>query len=163
MNKNIKKILFILLFVLIICIIILGIYFTNNKFKSENEIKTKELEEQEKIVTFKDDYFMTQINEIYYNPDDYVGKKIEIEGFPMESPDGYKFVGRYGPGCCGNDGYVYLEYVYNKENIPLVVEKDWIKVKGTIKKIVDQTGTVIYIEATSVEKLSTRGVDRVVK
>lgn len=90
-------------------------------------------------------------------------KKIEIEGFPMESPDGYKYVGRYGPGCCGNDGYVYLEYVYNKENISLVVEKDWIKVKGVIKKTVDKTGTSIYIEANSIEKLSTRGVDRVIK
>ena len=163
MNKNIKKILFILLFVLIIGIVIIGVYFTNNKLKKETEKQSKELEEQEKVITFKDDYFMTQVNEIYYNPDDYVGKKIEIEGFPMESPNGYKYVGRYGPGCCGTDGYVYLEYVYDKNDIPLVVEKDWIKVKGVIKKVVDQTGTIIYIEASSIEKLSTRGVDRVVK
>lgn len=163
MKITIKKIILLLLLILIIGVVMIGIHFTTINEQEKNIKKIDTNKKAEKIITFKDDYFMTQVNDIYNNPNDYIGKKIEIEGFPMDTGDGYKYVGRYGPGCCGNDGYVYLEYVYNEKKISLVAEKDWIKVKGTIKKIVDKTGTIIYIEATSVEKLYTRGIDRVTK
>lgn len=46
-------------------------------------------------ITVGDNYFVTQINDIYLNFEEYEGKTIEIEGFPLDN--GYTFVGRYGP------------------------------------------------------------------
>lgn len=42
----------------------------------------------------QDNQFITQINDIYYNFDEYKGKTIQIEGFPMTNGQ-YVFVGRY--------------------------------------------------------------------
>lgn len=106
-----------------------------------------------------DDYFITQLNDIYYNMDDYIGREIEIEGFPL-SYEEYKFIGRYGPGCCSNDGYAYIEYEYNKE-LQLTDEKDWIRVIGIIKKGKYEGEDYIYIDAASVEKMEVRGIDTV--
>lgn len=63
-------------------------------------------------------------------------------------------------GCCAGDGYAFMEYEY-PEKLDLVDEEDWIRVTGTIEKGFDAGGEYIYIKATSVEKLETRGVDRV--
>lgn len=63
-------------------------------------------------------------------------------------------------GCCVGDGYAYIEYEYDKE-IKLTDEKDWIKVKGTFKKGNDNGQEYIYIEANSIEKMETRGKDKV--
>lgn len=104
--------------------------------------------------------YITQLNDIYLNSSKYLGKTIQIEGFPMSSSE-LKFVGRYGPGCCVNDEYACMEYQYS-ENIELVDEEDWIRVKGTIEQGEEDDGTeYIYIKATSVEKLETRGQDTV--
>lgn len=63
-------------------------------------------------------------------------------------------------GCCVNDQIACLEYQYNK-NIKLTQEKDWIKVIGTLKKGIDDGMEYIYIDATSIEKMSERGKDTV--
>lgn len=160
MKIYIKKIILMFLFSLIIGIILIIILFTNNKVKDTNETKVNNIEKTETAIVLKDNYFITQLNDIYYNMNDYIDREIEIEGFPMKSDDGTTFVGRYGPGCCSNDGYAYIEYMYN-EPLDLVEEKDWIKVKGKIKKTMQGNETYIYILATSVEKLSVRGIDRV--
>lgn len=83
-------------------------------------------------IVIKDKYFITQINDIYYNFDKYEGKTIQIDGFPL-THENYTFIARYGPGCCVGDGYGILEYQYNKE-IKLTDVKDWIRVIGILKK-----------------------------
>jgi len=51
-----------------------------------------------------------------------------------------------------------VEYKYG-ENIELVDKDDWIKVTGRI--CVDYKVGYLYIDATSVEKMATRGNDTV--
>lgn len=152
-----KKIILIILLLAIVAGIITVVVVSGN---NEETNQTSAEEESNKAdIVMQDNYFITQINDIYINPDQYLGKTIEIEGFPMSYLQ-YKFVGRYGPGCCANDGYAYLEYEYS-EQLELVDEKDWIKVKGTIEKGNDNGQPYIYIKATSVEKMDTRGNDTV--
>lgn len=132
---------------------------TANRVESPKQTNTTKTNDTSNLV-IGDNYFITQINDIYYNMNDYVGREIEIEGFPLSTPE-YKFVSRYGPGCCTGDGYAYIEYTYNQD-INLVDEEDWIKVKGILKKDTYQGKEYIYIEATSVEKMATRGKDTVI-
>lgn len=154
---KIKKIILIIVLLAVVAGIVVVVAVSGNK----EEVDTNVPEEQtaKADIVMQDKYFITQINDIYINYEQYLGKTIEVEGFPM-SYQKYKFVGRYGPGCCVSDGYAYLEYEYSEE-LELVDEKDWIKVKGTIEKGFDGTQTYIYIKATSVEKMDTRGNDTV--
>jgi len=169
-----KKIIFSAILVIFIILIIVIINAVNSKTQTlqsnntatnqmvststETENKVDSNSSKEKLV-LKENFFITQINDIYYNIEDYIGREIEVEGFPMSS-ESYTFVGRYGPGCCVGDGYAYIEYEYD-EKLSLVDEEDWIKVIGTIQQGNDGTTDYIYIDATSVEKMSERGVDTV--
>lgn len=106
-----------------------------------------------------DNYFITQLNDIYYNFKDYDGKTIEIEGFPVIIED-YKFVARYGPGCCVGDGIALMEYTYD-EDIELEPYDDWIKITGTLNKGNDNGKEFIYIKVLTLDKMNERGQDTV--
>lgn len=162
MNRK-KIIMIIILLIILASIPMLFIYINSNKTIPENNNEISEQNNdkiEEETLVLKDKYFITQLNDIYYNIDEYKGKKIEIEGFPMTNEKS-TFVGRYGPGCCSIDGYAYIEYKFS-EKLELVDEKDWIKVTGTIQKRYEGNIIYVYIDATSVEKLDTRGTDRVI-
>lgn len=162
MNRK-KIIMIIILLIIIILISILFIYMNSNSSVPQNNneiIEENSNKVEEETLVLKDKYFLTQLNDIYYNIDEYKGRKIEIEGFPM-SDEKSTFVGRYGPGCCSIDGYAYIEYKF-PEKLDLVNEKDWIKVTGTIQKRYEGNIIYVYINATSVEKLETRGTERVI-
>lgn len=160
-NKIIKKVILIIILLVVIGAIAFVIY--NSSKVSEKEASdsnsTAEQKSEEDVLVIGEKMYITQINDIYLNPQKYYGKTVEIEGFPMKDPDaGYTFVGRYGPGCCVSDGYASMEYQYS-EPMDLVEIEDWIRVKGTIKRGFDGGTTYTYIEATSVEKLLDRGND----
>ena len=97
-----KKILFLLLLI----VIILGVFFFIYNSSKVNELntdisKSSSSKKNNEIIELKEDYFITQINDMYLNPDEYVGKTIIIEGFPLSYLD-EKFVGRFGPRMlCG--------------------------------------------------------------
>ncbi|MDR1315945.1 MAG: metal ABC transporter permease, partial [Spirochaetales bacterium] len=59
------------------------------------------------VIEIREKMFIAQTNEIYLNAEDYLGKTIRFEGvFRHEQYEGqpYRYVFRYGPGCCGYDG-----------------------------------------------------------
>lgn len=166
-----KKIIFSIILIVFVILIIIIIKVANKQtIPSNNNIETNRVVTTTKIakntnnsskdkLILQDNYFITQLNDIYYNIEDYMGREIEIEGFPMSYQD-YTFVGRYGPGCCSGDKYAYIEYEYNSD-LSLTDEKDRIKVVGTIEQGNDGTSDYIYIKATSVEKMTKRGTDSV--
>jgi len=165
---NAKKIILIIILILLVggIVTVLVLSSGNKNDNMNNNNKDTEVEAEADSVSNKidlvigDKYFITQLNEIYLNTEDYLGKIIEIEGFPLSNGQ-YNFVARYGPGCCSNDAIAYLEYEYDTD-LELIDEKDWIKIIGEICKGQDADGTeYIYINALSVEKKDTRGVDTV--
>jgi uncharacterized membrane protein YcgQ (UPF0703/DUF1980 family) len=109
-----------------------------------------------------DKYYATQINDWYENFKDYDGKTVEIEGYYIDySP--YSFVGRFGPSCpyC-QGGYVCFEFLTDEDLSKYVSDKDWIKVKGILRKGQDsEAGEFYYIEALSLEKMDQVGMDTV--
>jgi uncharacterized membrane protein YcgQ (UPF0703/DUF1980 family) len=166
-----KKIIAIIFLGIILGAIIFGIILMN---KHTNTPKTNSSNKETKTVlnsgatipskvadvVMSDNRFLTQLNDIYLNFDEYNGKTIEIEGFPMIDPQ-YTFIGRYSPGCpyCSGN-YAYIEYKYDGK-IDLTSEKDWIKIIGTLKKGNDGKTDYIYIQVSSIEKMATRGKDTV--
>lgn len=62
--------------------------------------------EDENVLEIGEKMFLTQINDMYFNFDDYRDRTIAVEGMyaPFYSRDGSKtapVVYRRGPGCCG--------------------------------------------------------------
>ncbi|MDD7513508.1 MAG: hypothetical protein PUK14_06460 [Clostridiales bacterium] len=142
-------------------------------------------------IIFKDNNYVSLINDCYINPTAYVGKTVEIEGFYIW--DGLRtYVGRKGPTCpCCTTGFVGMEYHGDNMSVindappgsnggaasgiypPDVKNPDpkydkftigdtWIKVRGYIRQGNDPTvGSFTYIEAITVEAMSEKGTETV--
>ena len=114
-------------------------------------------------VEIKEKLFIEQINDIYLNPDDYMGKTIKYEGvfeaFEYEPPDrSYYYVVRYGPGCCGTDGVVGFEIVWDGEYPDY---NDWVEVVGIIEPFDEYGYDTVRMVASSLLPLPYRGEENV--
>lgn len=203
---NFKKIIWAIIFIVIIAVFLITIITSTHKEKSKN-VETKRttaisesqelngnVEEQdneefkglsiykktelddgilysvdEKLQTadviLKDKFFDTTIRDMNINAEDYLGKKIQIDGLYFYN--GYfSFVGRYStsnlcPSCPA--GYSFMEF-HLKENIDrkLTHEQDWIKVIGTFTKGNDDGEEYYYLDVDSIEIMNEKGNDTVV-
>ena len=118
------------------------------------------------------EYFDTTINDMYLYPDNYVGKKIEIEGFYLVA-EPYTFVGRYStssvcPYCTG--GFSYIQYEFDgKIEETLKDQETWIKLIGTLEKGKMNYGTeenpnyddYYYLKVLNFEIMNEKGEDTV--
>ena len=105
------------------------------------------------ILEIKDNFFIEQTNDIYYNLKDYLGKTVKIEGFLFSYSDNdgeicYSIV-RNTPGCCGNDGLAGLDIRYDGE-YPEV--KTWVEVIGVIGKDISYDAEIPAIQVTSIRE-----------
>ena len=137
-----------------------GILYSENgeKLKSDKIIGTE--------------FFDTTINDMYLYPDNYVGKKIEIEGFYLVA-EPYTFVGRYStssvcPYCTG--GFSYIQYEFDgKIEETLKDQETWIKLIGTWEKGKMNYGTeenpyyddYYYLKVLNFEIMNEKGEDTV--
>ena len=137
-----------------------GILYSENgeKLKSDKIIGTE--------------FFDTTINDMYLYPDNYVGKKIEIEGFYLVA-EPYTFVGRYStssvcPYCSG--GFSYIQYEFDgKIEETLKDQETWIKLIGTWEKGKMNYGTeenpyyddYYYLKVLNFEIMNEKGEDTV--
>jgi len=127
-----------------------------------DETSIHSLKTDSDLIEITEKMFLTQINDIFYNIDEYKGKTIKVEGMytNAEDPNGgiIHFVYRNGPGCCGNDGWggFLLNYdgAYPKDN-------DWIEVVGTPEIIKDGDYTDLYLNVTSIIVKEERGEEYV--
>ena len=105
------------------------------------------------ILEIKDNFFIEQTNDIYYNLKDYLGKTIKIEGFIFSYTDNngeicYSIV-RNTPGCSGNDGLAGLDIRYDGEYPEL---KTWVEVIGVIGKDISYDAEIPAIQVTSIRE-----------
>jgi zinc transport system permease protein len=120
---------------------------------------------EEKIIEIKENFFVTQTNEIYANAPDYLGRTLKYEGiFSMyEDPDSgkkYYAVIRYGPGCCGTDLNAGFEVVWDKE---YPQANDWVEVAGKLEEYDDNGIRALQLRLTSLKVLSVRGQEQVLR
>ncbi|MDR2481478.1 MAG: hypothetical protein LBD07_04190 [Spirochaetaceae bacterium] len=117
------------------------------------------------VIEIKDKMFIQQINDIYLNQDDYVGKPVKFEGIFKEEDtlhNRYYYVLRYGPGCCGNDGNVGFEVAWNKSaSKKYPKDDDWVEAAGTLKVYEEDGYPYLYVELSSLRVMETRGVEYV--
>jgi uncharacterized membrane protein YcgQ (UPF0703/DUF1980 family) len=114
------------------------------------------------VITMTDQFYVTYINDVYMNTDDYIGKTFRLQGaythYTYDFGEGkhtVDYVYRNGPGCCGNDGAMCgFEFLWKG---PLPKENDWIEVTGVLKPYVDKNITFLRLTASSVKVMPVRG------
>jgi len=120
------------------------------------------------VIEIKEKMFITQINDVYMNAEDYLGKTIKLEGiFKSElyygKKEPYCFVIRYGPGCCSNDGSAGFEIKWDKNRAQKYPAIDsWVEAAGELKSY-EEDGYMqyLYLDLSSLVVLKKRGAETV--
>jgi hypothetical protein len=109
--------------------------------------------------------FIAQINDVYLNPEDYLGRAIKLEGlFKLEQygEQSYCFVIRYGPGCCGNDGNAGFEVAWDNQDAAEGIYPDvddWVEANGVLRTYEEDGYPYLYLALSSLNVLDTRGAE----
>lgn len=118
------------------------------------------------LVEIKEKMFIAQANDIYLNPTQYTEKTIRWEGIytrlDYANTDGtpYHCVFRYGPGCCGDDGMVGFEVVWDTEYPAL---DSWVQAEGTVEEYVENDLKYLRVRLSSLKVLDKRGAETVLQ
>lgn len=118
------------------------------------------------VIEIQERLFIAQTNDIYINPDDYLGKTIQYEGIykktlweGLEQTDEIHYVIRYGPGCCGYDGEAGFEVLWDGG---WPQEDDWVAVTGVLSKVeIGDGGYYLVLELNSLTVKEERGAEYV--
>jgi hypothetical protein len=125
------------------------------------------------VIEIKEKMFIAQTNDVYLNPEDYLGKAIKLEGLFKSllyegQDDPYCFVLRYGPGCCGNDGNAGFEVAWDTSYLrseegssePFYPqEDDWVEALGVLDTYEEDGYPYLYISLSSLKVLEERGAE----
>ena len=111
------------------------------------------------IIEIGERLFIGQVNEIYLNANNYLGKTIKLEGiFIQEHWEGadYYFVIRNGPGCCGDDGVVGFQVAW-AANQPYPEVQSWVEAIGVLESRRINDRSYLYLNLSSLTVLDRRG------
>jgi hypothetical protein len=124
------------------------------------------------VVEIREKMFIAQVNDVYLNPEDYLGKTLKLEGlFQVQyyyGSDPYYFVIRYGPGCCGNDGNAGFEILWDEAFLTEPVEGgervypeegDWVEAAGVLGAYEEDGYPYLCIALSSLKVLDERGAE----
>jgi hypothetical protein len=123
-------------------------------------------------VEIREKMFIAQVNDVYLNPEDYMGKTLKLEGlFQVQyyyGTDPYYFVIRYGPGCCGNDGNAGFEVLWDDaffrespgEGEGFYPEEgEWVEATGILGAYEEDGYPYLCIALSSLKVLNERGAE----
>jgi hypothetical protein len=120
------------------------------------------------VIEISEKMFIANVNDVYLNPDDYLGKNIRLEGIYTEEYYGdadkpYCFVLRYGPGCCGGDQNAGFEVFADSNNPNLDKPKgnDWVEAQGVLGVYEEDGCNYLSLRLTSLKIKQDRGAERV--
>jgi uncharacterized membrane protein YcgQ (UPF0703/DUF1980 family) len=115
--------------------------------------------------------FIAQTNDVYLNPEDYMGRRIKLEGlFKTDKYTGsdkdYCFVIRYGPGCCGYDGTAGFEVSWtggraDKAADAYPSDDEWVEAVGVLDSYDEDGYPYIYLALESLTVKDERGKETV--
>ena len=116
--------------------------------------------DEDDILEIRERMFVTQINDIYMNASEFLGKRIKLEGIFTSDTwgDPLHFVLRRSPGgCCGTDGRTGFEVKWPEgRRDPYPAENSWVEATGTLKYTVSDNRRFLYLELSSLRVLTTR-------
>lgn len=124
---------------------------------------------QGEVVEIREKMFIAQSNDIYLNPEDYLGKTLTYEGMFFTTSDPFSgthtyYVIRFGPGCCGYDGEAGFEVIWPEgEEAPYPEDNAWVQVLGTLEEYDRNGWPTLRVRLQSLTKKEERGQETVLQ
>ena len=115
------------------------------------------------VIEIKERMFITQTNDIYLNSDEYLGKTIKLEGMFSIFKYGEKTilsVFRHSPGCCGSDGVVGFNVIWDGE---YPNNNDWVEAVGVLEYVEVNGLQSFRLNLSSLTVLPNRGAEFVMQ
>jgi uncharacterized membrane protein YcgQ (UPF0703/DUF1980 family) len=148
--------------------VIVQTILNDNKYgPAEENIRYAALSQKKDVIIINEKMFLAQVNDVYLNTEDYLGKTIKLEGVfkseqYSEDAEPYCFVIRYGPGCCGTDGNAGFEVKWDEDQTqPYPAVESWVEATGVLKIEEDGNSQYLYLDLSSLDVLSRRGAEMV--
>ncbi|MDR3229874.1 MAG: hypothetical protein LBT65_00390 [Synergistaceae bacterium] len=118
--------------------------------------------EDPKIFEIREKMFIQQCNDIYLNPDEYLGRTVRLEGIYEEEADEesggtFRYVIRRGPGCCGNDGVAGFEVLF--DGTPPPAPNDWVEAVGTVELVSADSLESVVLRLSRLAVMEKRGAE----
>ncbi|MDR0425504.1 MAG: hypothetical protein LBH39_08680 [Clostridiales Family XIII bacterium] len=115
------------------------------------------------IIDIGEKMFATQINEIYLNAEDYLGKTLRYQGMFQnqlwpETGVVYCYVVRNGPGCCGTDSNPGFEVLWDSD---YPKADDWVEATGVLEAYEEDGFDYLRVRLSSLEVMDARGAETV--
>ncbi len=115
------------------------------------------------VIEIKEKMFVAQTNDVYYNPEDYLGKTLKYEGLfdAYDDPSNgqtYYAVIRYGPGCCGIDLNAGFEVKWEND---YPTPNDWVEAVGVLEEYEENGQKYLRLALSSLTVLPVRGAETV--
>ena len=129
-----------------------------NQTSSQPESDSSEncqIDIEDDIIKVSPRNFVSSLNEIYNNTDEYNGDEIEISGFVYKDKtlkENEFIIGRNMMVCCAADMQIVGFTCDNNNNLQTYENNTWIIIKGKIKKSTSGSGSSPIIELESIEK-----------
>lgn len=126
------------------------------------------------LLEIKEKMFVGQINDIYLNHEDYLGRVIKYQGIFKreylglntvdENTEPFYYVIRYGPGCCGYDANVGFEVAWPKGSKNTYPQNnEWVEAVGILTADKKDSFTYLYVKLLSLTVMTERGRETVVQ
>ena len=112
--------------------------------------------EENGAVEIKEKMFIAHVNDVYLNPEEYLGRTINLEGLFKAEQYGehtYCFVIRYGPGCCGNDGNAGFEVAWDSPDTTYPDTDDWVEASGVLQTYEEDGYPYLYLALSNLNVL----------
>jgi uncharacterized membrane protein YcgQ (UPF0703/DUF1980 family) len=116
-------------------------------------------EGDEGIFDIRERLFVSQINDIYLNAEDYLGRTLRFEGifnadYEPETDKEYYYVVRYGPGCCGTDANPGFEI---DGDVSAARPDDWVEAVGVLEVYEEDGYQYLRVRLDSLRVMEERG------
>jgi len=112
------------------------------------------------VIEIREKMFIAQFNDIFLNLDQYMGSVFKYQGIfgDLSGSDNgpYYFVYRNSPGCCGADGIVGFEVIWDQ---PYPPQHSWVEAVGTLERYEEWDNTYLRLRLASLTELTERGAE----
>jgi uncharacterized membrane protein YcgQ (UPF0703/DUF1980 family) len=110
--------------------------------------------------------FVAQTNDVYFNPQLYLGREFQYEGiftayYDEYTKKTYYSVIRYGPGCCGVDSNCGFEVEWADPEKQYPAENDWVEAIGVLEEYFEEGQSYLRLRLSSLKALESRGAETV--
>ena len=132
------------------------------KYSSSSALR-KSADSPKSVINVKEKQYLLWIHEIKENKEQYLERKIKIEGMYAVNTiedETHHHVYRIGPGCCSDHGAMSgFEFISDNGEYPK--ENEWIEVTGTLKEVEYKGEKVLTLQNSQVTVKQERGLEAV--